>query len=209
MTTDLLTIYNQVPEPIRKELLGKMGNPWYLVARRDQIVPRSSPRHLIQAGRGWGKNRAAAEWIIDMAGRYPGTYMALIGQTEAYAYNIMLDGESGIFTLSAKFGRDIPTYDTHTGVLTWANGSKAFVRGLDSSDNLSGYNHQFAWLDLGDQHVPDDDQLRDTWGVLTDGNNRGVNPQILVTAGHQDNWLTDLFSHKVNGGNPYWTKAGT
>lgn len=206
---DLVTIYNQAPEPIRKELLGKLGNPWYLMARPEQIVPRQTGRHLIQAGRGWGKNRAAAEWIIDMADRYPGTAMALVGMTEAYAYNIMVDGESGIFMLSAKFGKDIPTYDTHTGQLRWKNGSTAFVRGLDSSDDLRGYNHQFVWMDLGEDSGAVDEQVKERWAIIADGNTRGENPQIVVTAGAADGWLTRLFKDKAAAGNPYWTRVGT
>lgn len=205
MITDLTTIYNLAPDPIRLELLGKLGNPWYLTARRNQLVPRHTGVHMIRHGRGWGKTRTGAEWIIDMAERNPGTYMAIVGSTEAQAYHIMLDGESGIFSSSARFGKDMPVYDAANGTLRWKNGSKAFVRGFDSQDSLAGYNHQFAWVDTGEVDSPSDERMNECWTNVSSGNRLGVNPQILITSGMRDSWLTGLATDKKSSGNPYWT----
>lgn len=206
---DLMTVYNQAPEPIRSELLSKFGNPWYLQARKDQLIPRHPGVHSIIAGRGWGKTRSGAEWIVDMAARNPGSYAAIVAKSEAEAYHILLDGESGIFKVSSRYGKDVPVYDHSSGLLTWKNGSKAFVRGMDSIDPLRGYNHQFAWVDLGSWDSVSDDRIQETWGYVTDGSRFGVNPQILVTAEKRQNWLTDLIRDKRTSGNPYWTSVIT
>lgn len=205
MITDLTTIYNLAPDPIRLELLGKLGNPWYLSARRDQIVPRHPGVHMIRKGRGWGKTRAGSEWIVDMAARNPGTNIAIVGSSEAKAYHLMLDGESGIFAVSARYGKDVPVYNGATGYLRWKNGSKAFVRGFDSKDSLVGFNHQFAWVDTGDADMVDDSRINESWTHIASGNRYGENPQILVTSGVRANWLTDLAADKKTSGNPYWT----
>lgn len=203
--TDLATIYNLAPEPIRRELLGKLGNPWYLQARPEQLVPRHSGVHSIMAGRGWGRTRSGAEWIVDMAARNPGAYIAVVGRTEADAYNYMVEGDSGIFTVSARYGKDVPTYDASAGQLYWKNGSKAFVRGMNSTDPLRGYNHQFAWLDLSEADSSEDRRIEETWQNLTDGSRLGDNPQILVTTSKVTNWLNTLILDKRSSGNPYWT----
>lgn len=202
--TDLTTIYNQAPEPIRTELLSKLGNPWYLLARREQLIPRHPGIHVIRKGRGWGKTRSAAEWIVDMAARNPGARMAIVGASEADAFHNMVMGDAGINPVSARFGKDMPTYDPNTGSLRWKNGSMAFVRGFDSTDKLSGFNHQFAWVDLS-YTATSDDQISEVWSNLSAGSRIGVNPQILITAERSDNWLTKLADDKKSSGNPYWT----
>lgn len=204
MISDLTTIYNMAPEPMRKELLSKLGNPWYLVARKEQFVPRHPGIHVIRKGRGWGKTRAASEWIVDMAARNPGARMAIVGASEADAFHNLVMGESGIFAVSAKFGKDVPTYDPNTGSIRWKNGTMAFIRGFDSTDSLAGFNHQFAWVDIG-YTVVDDDRISEVWSNVAAGSRLGVNPQVLITAERSSNWLTKLADDKKASGNPYWT----
>ena len=56
---------------------------------------------LILGGRGAGKTRAGAEWVKDVA-RQKGTRIALVGESEHDAREVMIEGVSGILAVHQR-----------------------------------------------------------------------------------------------------------
>ncbi|RZM08095.1 MAG: ATP-binding protein, partial [Sphingomonas sp.] len=74
----------------RAELLRGLSAPqrrtlndaWFLWAHPGQLAPPGDWRvWLIRAGRGFGKTRAGAEWVSEIARSMPGARIALVGAT--------------------------------------------------------------------------------------------------------------------------------
>ena len=60
---------------------------------------------LLMAGRGFGKTRAGAEWVDNLASARPGVMIALVGASIADARGIMVEGVSGILKVAGNYGR--------------------------------------------------------------------------------------------------------
>ena len=61
--------------------LRALAGDWAIWAHEGQLAPVGDDWRvwLIMAGRGFGKTRAGAEWVVEMA--RPGTAIALVGAT--------------------------------------------------------------------------------------------------------------------------------
>ena len=71
-------------------------NDWRFWARPDQLAPPGEWRvWLILAGRGFGKTRCGAEWVLEQV-RQGRKRIALVGETKADVRDVMVEGESGI-----------------------------------------------------------------------------------------------------------------
>src|SRR5690242_16598864 len=82
-----------------KRRLGYQWRGWS--ARPSQLAPPGDWREwLILAGRGFGKARAGAEWIREKVERNQARRIAIVGETEADARNVMVEGDSGLLRIS-------------------------------------------------------------------------------------------------------------
>lgn len=95
-------------------------------------------------GRGWGKTRTGAEWVKDRA-RTPGVRIALIGRTPGDARDVMIEGESGLLSISPP--DFMPVYQPSNRRVTWPNGAIATVYSSETPGALRGPQHHFAWGD--------------------------------------------------------------
>lgn len=130
---------------VMKGLAGRIGRSWKAYARPAQWPPAGEWRTwLIMAGRGFGKTRAGAEWINQIASREKGIRIALVGATVAEVRNVMIEGESGILA-SCRYPR--PRWEPTRGMLRWPSGSRAFVYSGESPEGLRGPQHHAAWCD--------------------------------------------------------------
>lgn len=151
-----------------------MGD-WCFSARPDQLAPSSDWRTwLILAGRGWGKTRTGAEFIIDEVRQGRSKRVALVGRTAADCRDVMVEGESGILSCSPDDFR--PEYEPSKRRLTWPNGAVASTYSADKPDQLRGPQHDLAWAD----------ELAawskwDAWDQLQFGMRLGQNPRTVVT----------------------------
>ena len=59
---------------------------------------------LMMAGRGFGKTRAGAEWVMRLASQRKVRF-ALVGATIDDARSVMIEGESGLLTVARRAGR--------------------------------------------------------------------------------------------------------
>lgn len=159
-----------------KEVLAALKYDWEFWARPNQLEPDGQwTTWLILAGRGFGKSRCGAEWVRKKAKDFPGCRIALVGETAADARKVMVEGESGILSISPP--DFMPEYSPANRQLTWPNGSLAFTYNATQPDQLRGPQHHFAWSD----EVAKWDRLQDSWDQLQFGLRLGVDPRQVVT----------------------------
>ena len=154
---------------------------WLIEARDAQLPPSGDWRvWLILGGRGSGKTRAGAEWVSGMAlGLAPFAtracgHIALIGETFADAREVMVDGPSGILSVSRA---SRPRYETTRRRLLWDNGAVASLYSSEDPDGLRGPQFDAAWCDeLAKWKNP-----QATWDMLQFGLRLGDFPRQVVT----------------------------
>jgi len=121
---------------------------WWLVdlARDKQLPPEGDWFGvLIRSGRGFGKTRAGAEWVIERA-KQELSPIALIGQTKADVRDTMVElGEASILKVSRPWF--YPNYEPSKRRLTWPNGAIAIIYSGDEPGQLRGPQHASAWVD--------------------------------------------------------------
>jgi phage terminase large subunit-like protein len=128
---------------------------------------------LILAGRGWGKTRTGAEWVID---RIEDGYqrVALVGPTAADARDVMVEGESGILRVAPD---DLEAnYEPSKRRITFANGAICTTFSADEPDRLRGPQHDAGWCDeIAAWRYPE------AWDQLQFGLRLGDDPRCIVT----------------------------
>jgi phage terminase large subunit-like protein len=162
-----------------KERAFRLKYTWAAWARDSQIAPDGDwSTWCVISGRGWGKTRTGAEWVIEKAYFYPGCHIALVGRTVADVRDVMIKGRSGILAVSPPWF--MPTYYPSKRQLVWPNGTTATTYSADEPDQLRGPQHSFAWADERAAWQYDDafDQL--SFGLRIEPA-AGVNPQCVVT----------------------------
>jgi phage terminase large subunit-like protein len=129
-----------------KERALRLKYEWRAWARDSQLAPEGDWfTWVILSGRGWGKTRTGAEWVIDKARQYPGCHIALVGRTVADVRDVMVKGRSGILAVSPPWFK--PEYKPSLRLIVWPNGSYATTYSADEPDQLRGPAHSFAWRD--------------------------------------------------------------
>ena len=119
---------------------------WEGWALAGQTAPAAGWRvWLMQAGRGFGKTRAGAEWVMALARATPQLKFALVGATVADARRVMIEGDSGLLRLAEAEG---PVTWLHTrGELTFGDEATAYIFSAEKPDGLRGPQHHYAWCD--------------------------------------------------------------
>ena len=150
---------------------------WEFWARPDQLPPPGDWFcWLLRSGRGAGKTRVGAQWVIERARQKGHPPIALIGQTVADVRDTMIEvGESSILKISPP--DFMPEYESSKRRLTWPNGVTATTFSGDKPDQLRGPGHGAAWIDeLAKFRYP-----IETWDNMEMGLRIGDRPQIVVT----------------------------
>lgn len=99
---------------------------------------------LLLAGRGFGKTRAAGEWIrerVDAGSKH----LILAGATASDVRDIMIEGESGIIAISPPWNR--PKYEPSKARLTWPSGARAMLLSADEPERFRGKQCDTFWAD--------------------------------------------------------------
>jgi phage terminase large subunit-like protein len=106
---------------------------------------------LILGGRGAGKTRAGAEWVRAQAlglppyAARPLGRLALVGESERDARDVMIEGPSGLLAVSPR--RERPIWTPSRRRLDWTNGAVAHVFSAEDPDSLRGPQFEAAWCD--------------------------------------------------------------
>jgi phage terminase large subunit-like protein len=124
----------------------RLPGRWTGNARPEQLAPKGGWRlWLIMAGRGFGKTRAGAEWVLEVARTEPGARIALVADSLQEARAVMVEGESGI--LACAPARRRPVFEPSLRRLTWRNGATATLYSAGEPESLRGPQHSHAWCD--------------------------------------------------------------
>ena len=149
---------------------------WPLVARPSQLPPPGDwDIWAIITGRRWGKTRTGSQWISEAARNC--AWMALVAPTAADLRAIMVSGPSGILTVSPPWWK--PVYEPSKRLLTWPNGSRAYLMSADRPDRLRGGGYERLWCDefAAWSHAKEAWELLDM--TLSEGRQK---PKTLITS---------------------------
>jgi phage terminase large subunit-like protein len=157
---------------------------WRAWARPEQLPPSGDDWAiwLYLAGRGAGKTRSAAEWVRDMAKRTDKGQLrfALVARTAADVRDVIVEGESGIISVSPPSER--PLYEPSKRRLTWPNGNTATCFTADEPDGLRGPQFHYAWADeIAAWRQSPDAAGMTSWDNLRVACRLGSSPQIICT----------------------------
>lgn len=127
------------------------------------------------AGRGFGKTRAGAEWVRGLAEAGTVKRIALVAPTLHDARAVMVEGDSGILSISPPWFK--PVFEPSKRTLTWPNGVVATLFGAEEPDRLRGPQHDAAWCD----ELCAWKQAEATFDMLLFGLRLGKAPRALIT----------------------------
>ena len=142
---------------------------------------------LYMAGRGAGKTRAAAEWVRKQAKQtHPSgkpLQFALVARTAADVRDVLVQGESGILSISPP--SEMPLYQPSLRTLTWPNGNIALCFTADEPDQLRGPQFHYGWADEAAawRQMPDASGMTawDNLRVATRLSHGNTPPRLMVT----------------------------
>lgn len=134
---------------------------------------------VLISGRGFGKSRTAAEWILKEASEHPSTEWAVLGPTAQGVRKCADDLDAGLYHIAPddvikKYNRSPDTMGLHLN-----NGSIIHLISADKPDRLRGYNLAGAWCDEIASW-----RYGDAWlhGLLPAMRNPKTTPHIVVTS---------------------------
>lgn len=174
-----------LPENKRERLINgldekqveRLYHSWWFWARDNQTPPEDEwwDVWLLLAGRGFGKTRAGAEQVIKWAQEDPHARIALVGPTAADVRDVMVEGPSGIETLSPPWFR--ANYEPSKRRVTFPNGAQCTAFSAEEPERLRGPQHTKAWCD----ELAAWTNLEATMDMLNFGLRVGEHPQKVIT----------------------------
>jgi len=131
-----------------KAELAKEDDRYFPGARPAQQPPEGDwSTWVILAGRGFGKTRTGAEWIVELALRERRAY-GIAAPTFEDARDICVEGESGVLAVLERRGyRDGTTWNRTLGELMLPNGSSLKLRSAEQVERFRGRNFAASWCD--------------------------------------------------------------
>ncbi len=127
---------------------------WRRVARPKQLPPgspgadsqRTDWRYwLLMSGRGFGKTRTGAEAVREQVREGRRRYIAFVAPTLDDGRKIMIEGPSGILTVSPPDER--PRWIRDKRELHWPNGAIGYLYTSEEPERLRGPEHDYAWCE--------------------------------------------------------------
>ena len=183
-STDLLTIARRMTaEELRNLLAGlndaqkaELTRRWYGFEHDGQREPAGDWRiWLIRAGRGFGKTRAGAEWVSQIARDWPDARIALVAATIADGQRVMIEGASGL--IAVKRAHETVVWSASRRELLFESGAVATLYSAEAGEELRGPEHHFAWCD----ELAKWRRGAAVWDNLMMGLRLGDRPRVLVT----------------------------
>lgn len=152
-----------------------LNRDWQGWAHRGQKFPRWAWRTwVIMAGRGFGKTRTGAEWILAQAEAYGPVRIALVAASIDEAKRIMIEGESGLLNVGGPL---VTAWYPSLGRVEFEGGGEAALFSGAAPDRLRGPEHHFAWCD----ELAKWDKPQEAWDMLQLGMRLGRRPRVIVT----------------------------
>lgn len=178
---------------------------WRALDGLDEYFPTARPQQrqpegdwglwVLLAGRGFGKTRVGAEWIIEEATRHLGSY-AIAAPTYGDGRDICIEGESGVRGVLERRGRWNPrAWNRSLGEMVLDNGSRLKVGSADEPDRFRGWNFAGAWCEeLAAWRRPD------AWTQLRLATRLGRARTVVTTTPKPVKLIRDLVARKDQPG---------
>ena len=126
----------------REEIYGFYGD-WRNWGHESQLPPPGDWRvWLFLGGRGAGKTRAGAEWIAEGLRKSRMKRIALVGATFRDARAVMIEGESGLLSVTEG-----ARFEPSNQRVLWSSGQVATVLSAEEPDSIRGHQFDAAWGD--------------------------------------------------------------
>jgi len=181
---------------------------WGLNARPAQLAPDGLWRiWMIMAGRGFGKTRAGAEWVREIAESLPDARIALISSSIAETRAVMIEGESGIMACCAP--QDRPLFEPSLHRLRFPNGAQAQIFSAAEPESLRGPQHSHAWCDEIGKWPLSAERATRCWDNLLMGLRITSDPRILVTTTPRTVPLVERLLKQEGSGEVVVTRGST
>lgn len=173
-----------LPEIERQTILASLSDQqaedllwdWHFWARENQIAPDGDwLTWVINAGRGFGKTRAGAEWVREQVDT-GSQRIALIGETYKDLVEVMCFGDSGLASVFPPHQKPKIVASPNVQV-TFHTGAIALGYNATQPGQLRGPQFDAAWCD----ELAKWRHARETWDMLQFGLRLGERPQALVT----------------------------
>lgn len=173
-----------LPNSERRALVRSLSNEqaqallddWRFWARPEQLAPGGDWfTWLILAGRGFGKTRTGAEWVRQQVEGKTASRIALIAETQRDLEDVMVFGESGLWSVFPKDKKPVVTrkpirIQFHTGAV-------ALGYNATEPDQLRGPQFDAAW---GDE-LAKWRYAQETYDQLQFGLRLGARPRQIFT----------------------------
>lgn len=151
--------------------------PWHGLARTEQLPPPGDwDIWLYLAGRGSGKTRSGAEWIIEQAARTPDSEWAVIAPTWRDCQKVCFEGSSGL--VRSLLPGEFESMNMSALQLRLSNGSRIYGYSADRPDRLRGANLHGAWIDEIAAMVRSEDLMGE---ALMPALRIGEHPRVMIT----------------------------
>lgn len=183
-TTSLLqrAVANVGWEAVEAELASRpdrhaLRYSWPILARPDQLPPPGDwTWWLLSGGRGSGKTRSGAEAVRVWA-RSADARIGILGKTPEDVSRDLLNGPSGLMSISPP--HELPTFieSKDGGELTWPSGAKGYVLSGAHPAGIRGLNLNRAWVD----ELPHFKYPREAWDNLGFALRLGSHVQGVIT----------------------------
>lgn len=208
------------PEKVRKRFYADLTeeeaealvHDWSFWGRPSQQVPEALLTGdligwLIMTGRGWGKNRTAAEMLRRFVYSARTRFSGIIGRTASDVRDVMVEGpDSGILSICPEDQR--PLWEPSRRRMIWPNGAVTKTYSAEEPDRLRGPQHDLIW---GDEVAAW--RFREAWdnamlGLRIKGAGK-VQPRWLVTTTPKPRPLIREFLKKAEQGLVHLTGGST
>lgn len=146
---------DSLPEETAKDITRM---PWWFIGRPEQQAPKGDWNvWLILSGRGWGKTRTGAEWLVEQVIKNPKapdgapTEWAIIAETFGDCRTVCVEGPSGVLRVLKRLGlqedRDFIYNRSSWQINLVEHGQRVHLFGADNPDAGRGFNLAGVWAD--------------------------------------------------------------
>ena len=133
-------------EELREKGIARSGAAWRDIARPAQLPPPGDwSTWIFEGGRGAGKTRTGAEFILEEVAAGRTERIHLVAPTVADYRDVMVEGPAGILTVASNSSR--PEWLPSRRRLDFPNGTVALCFSADEPDRLRGPQCGTGWLD--------------------------------------------------------------